>query len=46
MMGEDARPIARHLGRCDLGFMDGHAGFMTLGRFYTNQVPANRWFVP
>jgi prepilin-type processing-associated H-X9-DG protein len=43
---KDARPFARHSARCDLGFMDGHAGFKTLGQFYTNQAPANRWFTP
>ena len=42
----DARPIARHLSKCDLGFMDGHAGFLPLGRFYTNQTPADLWFKP
>jgi hypothetical protein len=43
---KDARPVARHSLRCDLGFMDGHAGFLRLGQFYTNQTPANRWFSP
>jgi len=43
---KDARPLARHTQRCDLGFMDGHAGFLPLGRFYTNQVPADVWFRP
>jgi prepilin-type N-terminal cleavage/methylation domain-containing protein/prepilin-type processing-associated H-X9-DG protein len=43
---KDARPLARHGGRCDLGFMDGHAGFLPLGRFYTNQSPADLWFTP
>jgi prepilin-type N-terminal cleavage/methylation domain-containing protein len=43
---KDARPIARHLLKCDLGFMDGHAGFLPLGRFYTNQTPADLWFAP
>jgi prepilin-type N-terminal cleavage/methylation domain-containing protein len=43
---KDARPIARHLGRCDLGFMDGHTGFLRHGQFYTNQSPANLWFDP
>src|SRR6267142_5850217 len=38
---KDARPLARHRGRCDLGFMDGHAGFLPLARFYTNQTPAD-----
>lgn len=43
---KDARPLARHSQRCDLGFMDGHAGFLPLGRFYTNQIPADLWFTP
>lgn len=43
---KDARPVLRHLGRCDLGFMDGHAGFLPLNRFYAGQVPANLWFSP
>jgi prepilin-type N-terminal cleavage/methylation domain-containing protein len=43
---KDARPVARHILKCDLGFMDGHAGFLPLGRFYTNQTPANLWFTP
>jgi prepilin-type N-terminal cleavage/methylation domain-containing protein len=43
---KDARPMTRHTARCDLGFMDGHAAFMRLGQFYTNQVPPNRWFTP
>jgi len=43
---KDARPLARHAGRCDLGFMDGHAGFLPLGRFYTNQTPVDLWFKP
>ena len=43
---KDARPFARHTARCDLGFMDGHAGNKPLGQFYTNQTPANRWFTP
>jgi prepilin-type N-terminal cleavage/methylation domain-containing protein/prepilin-type processing-associated H-X9-DG protein len=43
---KDARPVARHSLRCDLGFMDGHAAFLRLGQFYTNQTPANRWFTP
>ncbi len=43
---KDARPLARHSQRCDLGFMDGHAGFLPLGRFYTNQTPADLWFTP
>jgi prepilin-type N-terminal cleavage/methylation domain-containing protein len=43
---KDARPITRHLSRCDLGFMDGHAGFQRLNQFYTSQSPADRWFTP
>ena len=43
---EDARPSIRHSGLCDLGFMDGHGEHLPLGTFYTNQVPANKWFMP
>ncbi|MGD0086618.1 MAG: prepilin-type N-terminal cleavage/methylation domain-containing protein [Verrucomicrobiota bacterium] len=43
---KDARPVARHNQRCDLGFMDGHAGSMRLDQFYFNQNPTNRWFTP
>jgi prepilin-type N-terminal cleavage/methylation domain-containing protein/prepilin-type processing-associated H-X9-DG protein len=43
---EDARPIARHNQRCDLGFMDGHAEPMRLDLFYFNQNPTNKWFTP
>jgi prepilin-type N-terminal cleavage/methylation domain-containing protein/prepilin-type processing-associated H-X9-DG protein len=43
---KDARPVARHNQRCDLGFMDGHAGPMRLNQFYFNQNPANKWFTP
>jgi prepilin-type N-terminal cleavage/methylation domain-containing protein/prepilin-type processing-associated H-X9-DG protein len=43
---KDARPLARHSRRCDLGFMDGHAGLLPLGRFYTNQTPTDLWFTP
>jgi prepilin-type N-terminal cleavage/methylation domain-containing protein/prepilin-type processing-associated H-X9-DG protein len=42
----DARPIARHNQRCDLGFMDGHAEPMRLDQFYLNQNPTNKWFAP
>jgi prepilin-type processing-associated H-X9-DG protein len=30
---KDARPITCHTGRCNLGFMDGHAAFLRLGQF-------------
>ena len=43
---KDTRPFASHSARCDLGFLDGYAGFKTLAQFYTNQAPANRWFPP
>ncbi|HXR03336.1 MAG TPA: prepilin-type N-terminal cleavage/methylation domain-containing protein [Verrucomicrobiae bacterium] len=43
---KDARPIARHNLRCDLGFMDGHAEPLRLDQFYLNQNPANKWFAP
>ena len=43
---EDARPIARHNQRSDLGFMDGHAEPMRLNQFYLNQNPTNKWFTP
>jgi prepilin-type N-terminal cleavage/methylation domain-containing protein/prepilin-type processing-associated H-X9-DG protein len=43
---EDARPIARHNLKCDLGFMDGHAEPMRLDLFYLNQNPTNKWFTP
>jgi len=43
---KDARPIARHTARCDLGFMDGHAGSMRPDQFYTGQTPTNKWFAP
>jgi prepilin-type N-terminal cleavage/methylation domain-containing protein/prepilin-type processing-associated H-X9-DG protein len=42
----DARPIARHGQRCNLGFMDGHAEPMRLEQFYLNQNPTNKWFTP
>lgn len=41
---EDARPSTRHLGRCDLGFMDGHGEHLLLNEFYIGQSPTNRWF--
>jgi prepilin-type N-terminal cleavage/methylation domain-containing protein len=43
---KDARPIARHSARCDLGFMDGHEETLKLTQFYLNQNPTNKWFAP
>ena len=43
---KDARPSIRHASRCDLGLMDGHVEKLQLGQFYTNQTPANKWFMP
>jgi prepilin-type processing-associated H-X9-DG protein len=43
---EDARPSTRHMGRCDLGFMDGHGEHFLLNQFYLNQNPTNKWFTP
>src|SRR6266404_1046389 len=43
---EDARPAARHSGRIELGFMDGHSGSMRLLQLYTRQNPTNLWFTP
>ena len=42
----DARPALRHSRRCDLGLMDGHMEKLLLEQFYTNQLPANKWFTP
>ena len=43
---QDARPIARHGTRCNLGFMDGHAEPMRLDQFYAGQIPEDKWFTP
>ena len=43
---KDARPVARHSSRCNLCFIDGHAGSMRLREFYIGQNPTNRWFAP
>jgi len=43
---KDARPSLRHSLRCDLGMMDGHIEKLRLQEFYTNQIPANKWFIP
>jgi hypothetical protein len=37
---KEARPMARHFRRCDLGFMDGHDEPMGLKGFYLNQTPS------
>ena len=42
----DARPSSRHFNTTDLGFMDGHGEHLSLDKFYTNQIPVNRWFTP
>ena len=42
----DARPVARHNQRCNLGFMDGHSESLRLNQFYLNQNPTNKWFTP
>lgn len=43
---EDGRPILRHLERCNLGFMDGHAKAMKMEQFYRGQTPPDKWFTP
>lgn len=43
---DDARPSPRHFSLVNLGFIDGHARGMRLNRFYTDQDPADRWFLP
>jgi prepilin-type N-terminal cleavage/methylation domain-containing protein/prepilin-type processing-associated H-X9-DG protein len=43
---EDARPSTRHMGRCDLGFFDGHGEHLLLKQFYTGQDPTDKWFLP
>ena len=40
----DARPAARHLGRANVGFMDGHVQALRLDQFYTGQTPPDKWF--
>lgn len=42
----EARPIARHNGFVTLAFMDGHVKGMRMNQFYTNQTPAELWFLP
>lgn len=40
----DARPAARHFQQANLAYFDGHAASKPLNRFYTGQVPADRYF--
>ena len=42
----DARPSARHQGRCNVAFMDGHVKAMRLEQFYIGQTPPDAWFCP
>ena len=42
----DARPSARHFQQVDLALMDGHLKPYRLDRFYTNQTPTDKWFLP
>jgi prepilin-type N-terminal cleavage/methylation domain-containing protein/prepilin-type processing-associated H-X9-DG protein len=42
----DARPAARHRGRADVAFMDGHQKALRLDQFYVGQTPPDKWFTP
>lgn len=42
----DARPAARHAGRVNLAFMDGHVKALRLEQFYTGQTPPDKFFTP
>lgn len=42
----DARPVARHNQRGDLGLIDGHVESLRLNQFYLEQNPTNKWFAP
>lgn len=42
----DARPSARHFGRANVLFADGHVKSLSPGAFYQNQTPIDRFFVP
>ena len=42
----DARPSARHAGRCNVSFMDGHVKALRLEQFYIGQTPEDKWFTP
>ena len=40
----DARPAARHFGRANIAFMDGHSKALALSQFYAGQTPPDLWF--
>ena len=42
----DARPAARHSLLVNLALMDGHQKPFRMDRFYTNQTPPDKWFLP
>ncbi|HLK60836.1 MAG TPA: hypothetical protein VKU00_30005, partial [Chthonomonadaceae bacterium] len=42
----DARPAARHFQQVNLTWMDGHQKATRLEKFYTNQTPPDKWFLP
>ena len=42
----DARPAARHTGRANLAFMDGHVKALRLEQFYVGQTPQDKFFTP
>ena len=41
----DARPSARHFGRTNVAFLDGHVKSLSLDAFYRDQTPVDRFFV-
>ena len=42
----DARPGARHFGRSNVLFLDGHVKSLALDAFYQNQNPIDKFFKP
>ena len=42
----DARPSSRHFFQCNVNFMDGHQKPMRLEKFYVNQTPVDKWYLP
>lgn len=40
----DARPAARHFGRANVAFMDGHVKALRLEQFYIGQTAPDKWF--